>query len=151
MATTTSGKCFFRPCGEDQATKPVTDAGSRRIKSIIEASKLREDGIHISLEQELEANDKLTIKCHRVCVSTYTSKCHIRRQLKRLREEGNMEPTVPDKRCCRSSSPKFNFREQCVFCGDLCIMDYDQKHPSRWRRVVLCRTADLVGKRLLNK
>ena len=45
MVTTTSGECFFRPCGEDQATKPVSDAGSRHIKSIIEASKLREDGI----------------------------------------------------------------------------------------------------------
>ncbi len=148
MATTTSGECFFRPCGEDQATKPVTDAGSRRIKSISEASKLHEDGIHISLEQELEANEKLTIKCHRDCVSTYTSKCHIRRQLKRLREEGNMEPTVPDKRCCRSSSPKFNFREHAswIMTRNTLVMDYDQKHPSRWRRVVLCRTADRGGK-----
>ena len=37
MATTTSGECFFRPRGEDQATKPVTDGGSRRIKSIGQA------------------------------------------------------------------------------------------------------------------
>ena len=57
-----------------------------------------------------------------------------------------MEPTVHNKRCCRSTSPKFIFKEQCVFCGDLCIMDYDTKHPSRWHRVVLCRTADRGGK-----
>ena len=78
-------------------------------------------------------------------MSTYTSKCHIRRLLKRL-EEGDMEPTVPDKRCWCSSSPKFSFKEQCVFCGDLCIKDYDPKHPSCWSRVVLCRTADRGGK-----
>ena len=146
MATTTSSECFFRPCGEDQATTPVTDAASRRIKSIIKTNKLHEDGIHMNLEQELEANDQLTINCHRDCASTYTSKCHIRRQLKRLREEGNIDPTVHNKRCCRSSSHKFSFKEQCVFCGDLCIMDFDPKHPSRWRRVVLCRTADRSGK-----
>ena len=33
-----------------------------------------------------------------------------------------------------------------MFYGDLCIMDYDPKHPSHWRRVVLCRTADCGGK-----
>ncbi len=59
METMATGKCFFTPCGEDQATKPVTDAGFRRIQSIIEASKLREDDIHINLEKKLEANDKL--------------------------------------------------------------------------------------------
>lgn len=65
-------KCFF--CGEDDE-KPVTDAGSRRIQSsIIEVSKLCGDGIYINLEKDLEANDKLTIKCHRNCESTYTSK-----------------------------------------------------------------------------
>ena len=41
--------------------------------------------------------------------------------------------------------PKFSFKEHCVFCGDLCIMDYDLKHRYRWRRVVLCRTADRDG------
>ena len=65
-------ECFFKPCREEQARKPVSDVGFRRIQSIIEASKLREDGIHINLEKELEANSKLTIKCHRNCVSTYT-------------------------------------------------------------------------------
>jgi hypothetical protein len=56
-----------------------------------------------------------------------------------------MEPTVTAKRCRRSDSSKFCFKQHCVFCGDLCIMDYDPKHPSRWRRVMLCRTADRDG------
>ena len=38
-----------------------------------------------------------------------------------------------------------------MFCGDLCIKDYDLKHPSRWRRVVLCRTADCSGKETFKK
>ena len=54
-------ECFFKPCGEDQAGKPVTDAGFRRIQSIIKASKLREDNIHFNLEKELEANEKLNL------------------------------------------------------------------------------------------
>ena len=32
-----------------------------------------------------------------------------------------------------------------MFCGDPCIMNCDPKHPDRWRRVVLCRTADRDG------
>ena len=140
-------ECFFKPCGEEQARKPVSDVGFRRIQSIIEASKLREDGIHINLEKELEANSKLTIKCHRNCVSTYTSKYHIKRHLKTFQGGGDVEPPVSAKWCCRSEIPKFSFKEHCMFCGDPCIMDYDPKHPNRWRRVVLCRTADRYGQR----
>ena len=74
----------------------------RRIRSIIEASKLREDGIHIYLEKELEANSNLTIKCHRNCVSTYTSKYHIKRHLKKLQGGGDVEAS--GRRGCGTSS-----------------------------------------------
>ena len=32
------------------------------------------------------------------------------------------------------------------FCGEKCIMDFDKKNPNRWRRVLLCRTADRVDR-----
>jgi hypothetical protein len=47
------------------------------------------------------------------------------------------------KRIRRSESQTiFKFKEHCIFSGEKCLMNFDSKHPDRWRRVVLCRTAD---------
>ncbi len=150
MASKTRDKdeCFFKLCGDDQSTKSVSEVSTRRIKSIIEASKLREDNIHISLEQELTANNKFSIMCQRDCVFTYTSKCHIKRYLKRRHKEGDVESPVPTKRCCRSNSKKFSFQEQCLFCGDLCII---RKTLVVGANLCYARLQIVVRKTLLNK
>lgn len=48
----------------------------------------------------------------------------------------------PLKRTRRSEMPVFHFLENCIFCGEICVMDKDSKNPSRWREVFLCMTAD---------
>ena len=60
----------------------LATAGPARVKTIILASKQRGDDKHIQLQQQLDDNENLSIKCHRSCVSTYTSTSHIQRQLK---------------------------------------------------------------------
>ena len=116
------------------------------ISTIIKSSQKRQDDLHIELERRLIENKHLTIKCHRGCVSSYTSKSHILRHLKRIhtadRPSINGGPIVAAKRFCRSDLPDFSFKRHCLFCGMDCIMDYNTKNPSRWRQVYLCRTAD---------
>ena len=35
----------------------------------------------------------------------------------------------------------FSVKDDCLFCGEPCIIEKDKKHPDRWRIAVLCRTA----------
>ena len=71
------GDCFFSPCDATKAGKPLVTVGPDRVRSIIRSSKARQDGIHEELEQRLEADESIELKCHRDCVSTYTSHSHI--------------------------------------------------------------------------
>ena len=45
----------------------------------------------------------------------------------------------------RSSINVFDFEQHCIFCGKFCNLTVDKKNPKRWRRVVLCKTADRMG------
>ena len=80
-----------------------------------------------------------TLLLHRNCVSTYTSKTHIKRFLSRQNRTTD-EPVV--KRTCRSDISPFNFKEHCLICGEKCCPKPDPKHPNHGRRVIKCRTAD---------
>ena len=91
---------------------------SARIKSIVDASILRGDDIHVTVEKQLEANEISTLPCHRSCVSTYTLKHHIERSRKHLmKEKAVIEP--PEKRT-RSSTEQFSFHTDCFLCGQSC-------------------------------
>jgi len=135
------GCCIF--CKEDGSKKELSVAGTDRIQTIIESSKRRFDDLHEDLETRLLADKHLEVLCHRDCVSTYTSKSHSKRHLNKLSASKGSEETSAGKRLRRSGSTtfNFNFRQHCLFCGEECL-DIDPKHPDRWHRVVLCRTAD---------
>ena len=133
------GYCIF--CKEDGSKKELSVAGTGRIQTIIASSKRRLDDLHGDLESRLLTDEHFEVLCHRDCVSTYTSKSHIKRHLSKLRASISEEESCAGKRLCRSASPLFNFSQHCLFCGEECL-DVDPKHPDRWRRVVLCRTAD---------
>ena len=136
-------ECFFRPCGHNEANKALTSAGPERVQTIIRCSKARHDGLHLDLERQLQSDTHINIKCHKNCVSSYTSKSHIQRHLKRTHVQSNpCESTFPTKRFRRSDTPSFDFKEHCFFCGDVCELKRHGKNPSRRRRAVLCRTAD---------
>lgn len=122
----------------------LTKAGADRIATIIKFSKEYQDDMHVKLEETLAGNPELTIDCHRSCVSTYTSKLQLSRQKKRQSASVNDlgTPSQPSKKHCRSQVPTFKFKENCLFCGEQCELERDKKHPGRWKRAALCRTAN---------
>ena len=96
-----------------------------------DGSMLRGDGLHERLLHDL-SNE---YKCHKNCVSSYTSSFHIKRYLSQ-QDKANVEPTA--KRICRSRESPFNFKDHCIICGDACLKQ-DPRNPKRWRRVVKCQ------------
>ncbi|KAG0720297.1 hypothetical protein GWK47_048802 [Chionoecetes opilio] len=134
-------ECFFK-CGT--SNKSLTTAGLERIKTIIESSKTRSDDLHIDLQRPFDENNQMTIQCHRSCVSSYTSKSHINRDLKR-QEQASTKPLYapsPSKRIKKSEASAFSFQEHSLFCGERCEAQPNPKNPSRWRKAKVCRTAD---------
>ncbi len=109
-----------------------------RINSIIVASKTRLDDIHVTIS-ELAENQFLS--CHRSCVSSYTSKHHIGRVLKR---EGRTERSCSEPPISRKKVSHFEFKKHCLLCGEEC-KKLDKKNPSRWREVIQCMTTDRPG------
>jgi len=63
-------ECYFSPC-YNQAGKPLINARSYRIRTIISASRERKDGKAEDLEALLEDGKQLVIQCHKDCVSSY--------------------------------------------------------------------------------
>jgi len=130
--------------GCHKSEKELKCVGVDRIKSIIQASKRRQDTLHIALEKQLQDDPSLLLQCHRDCVSTYTSSWHISRHLKRTVATTSCE--TPVKRTRRYDAVKFDFRQNCLYCGETCIIRPDPKNPKRWRKAVVCRTADRPGR-----
>jgi len=72
-------ECFFKfkfQC--DGRQEKLTECGLNRIENIIRCSEIYLDGIDKLLEKSLRENRDFTIKCHKSCVSTYTSTTQIR-------------------------------------------------------------------------
>ncbi len=137
-------ECYFAfkyHCKSDQSNV-CTDAGPKRIKTIIEFSLGYGDEIDRDLQAMLDRDSSVTLKCHRKCVSTYTSKTHLKRHLKRTSNDDVGLQVVPPKRGKRSETTSFAFKQHCVFCGEDCSLIKDQKNPGRWRVAYLCKTAD---------
>ena len=135
-------ECAFRwkfKC--ESGLEGLTQAGPARIKTIINCSLAYGDGMHVELQNRLDLDSLLTIWCHKNCVCSYVSPQRLNRPLKRQGNETNNKLAVP-KRQRRSDISSFRFLEQCLFCGLQCSIEPDLKNPARWRRAVLCRTAD---------
>ena len=136
-------ECFFKPCGGDDANQPLTSAGPKRVRTIIRCSKARKDRLHVDLERRLQSDENTEIKCHKNCVSSYTLHSHVQRLLKRAHVKSDpCADNTPTKRSRRSDTSSFDFKTCCLFCGNLCEIKRYGKNPNRWRRAVLCRTAD---------
>ena len=112
---------------------PLTEA--RRAK-VQQSSERRSDDFYESLDFSNP------LHYHKNCYLTYTSSSHIERYRKRTSQGGEDSP--PPKRTGRSSSNLFDFKRNCLICGDICNVEKDKKHPERWERnkAFLCRTSD---------
>lgn len=108
-----------------QTTSDLYLPKKERIETICESSKKRGDRIH------LEIQEGTVIYIHRLCASTYCSSDHIARALNKV-----VDIEVPVKRLRRDVEKGFNYKDQCVFCGDQCKKD--NKHPERTKRFSFC-------------
>ena len=139
-------ECFFQwkfHC--EKKEEPLTEAGVQRIENIIRCSQTYGDGVHEQLQDKLDKNHELTIKCHRNCASTYTSSSHLNRFLKRQKKEQDTRPPPAKKTRKATMTYGFVFQEHCLFCGKTCNLQRDPKHPDRWRPAYLCREAISKG------
>ena len=127
--------CVFKfrygtTCDEKAPLSETT--GIARIETIINASKLYWDTLHVELETKVAENDNFKTYYHRNCVSRYTSKTN-------LAKLKNNESASPVKRLRRSTSV-FDFKRHCLYCGNACELNKDPKNPQRWRPAFLCRS-----------
>ena len=81
--------------------------------------------------------------CHKDSASRYTSKDHTDRH---KRQCGGDDADIPRKKTRRSltgeSTSPFDFKRHCLFCGNICNVEKDKKHPDRWRESYIFRELD---------
>lgn len=118
-------ECFFKWKFNCDNSEDLREVGPTRIETIIKYSKEYEDGAHTELEAKLKYDSSLKLKCHRNCVSSYTSAEHLKRHKKRSGLVNEAAP-IPKKRR-RSSTSSFQFKEHCIFCGEVCQLQRDKK------------------------
>ena len=72
------------------------------------------------------------------CISTYTSKHHMKRQTEESTND-DTNPSIQPKKL-RSQTNEFNFKEQCMFCGEVCEK-VDSGHPY-WKKKPVDKVSD---------
>ena len=91
----TTMKCLFVQVDSCRhPIQPLSVGTETRMSSIIDASKIRNDGLHLTIEQ----NCSSAVYYHKNCVSAYTSKCHMKRLSHTIVRSNSPQP----KRKCRS-------------------------------------------------
>ena len=110
-------KCIFN-CKKKVELTIVSD---KRCLSIIKSSEARKDN---TVKARLEENKAKNVNSyfHRTCISSYTSKTHIKsdKEAKKRALEAD-EENNGEKRARRSDTGTFNFKKDCIFCGYPCL------------------------------
>ena len=134
-------ECFFKTkYGKDceaQKDKCSQNKGPARIQSIVDASKVYGDGLGLPLKRQFQADQNFTISFHKNCVSRYTSKTNLSHRRSTLEDAGNDKPA---KKRLRHSEELFDFKTNCLYCGEACDVDKNVKNPSRWRPSYMVRS-----------
>lgn len=138
-------ECFFKwkymcDCKEEK----LIESGRSRIESIIKCSKIYHDEVHQQLENSLEVSTDFTLKCHKSCVSTYTSTTQIQRHIKR-KQKAEGPSVITPKRTILSCASTFSFQDHCLFCGANCYLEKNAKNPARWNPAYLFREVEPKG------
>ena len=126
--------CLFENSSHIYCKKTTFDVYSPtkdKLDTICESSRKRGDGIH------LEIQARSVIYVHRNCASTYCSSQHITRTLSETVGKG-----IPNKRLRRDVDGNFNYKQQCVFCGEKC--KNDKKHPGRTNKFSSCSVVTAI-------
>ena len=124
-------------CSIDQHDTFV-ELSDQRLSKIKDSSAKIQDGLRLNLEP---VQSKLY--SHNGCYLHYKSSYHIAKNLKRnppTQKCYSVEEPVAKRR--RSTLLPFNFKENCLFCEEMCSSRPDPRIPSRWKESILCRTTD---------
>lgn len=140
MEWTPEMSCIFKfkygdlCCDADKLQQSV---GDDRIKTIIQYSKCHEDGLYRKLENGLATahleNRQYKIACHRNCISKYVSPRN-----KKSMDAANFDG--PPAKVLRKSYPPFEYKLNCLYCGQVCCLEKDEKHKDRWIEAYPCRS-----------
>ena len=110
--------CYFKPCPHYQ--DPLSKSRVQRICSIIKANKdIHRVGRHENLEYILENDNEAFISCHWSYVAIHVSTERLNLPSERLSNRP-VNVYVPRR---SQRSKLFNFQEDCLFCGEIYIMD----------------------------
>ena len=104
MASNEAEGCLFN-CGKSKEN--LISAKPQRLRTIIDSNKIRGDGLHVELEHRLADDLNTALLCHKSCVSTNTSKTHIKRFVEANSNESSGTP--PPKRTRLSQIAQFDF------------------------------------------
>ena len=123
----------------DQArTDDIKQWSEKLLDSVIAAGKRNEDNFHVTIGQLKE--NHISLASHRNCVSTYSSSTLIDRSLKKRRQqEQEGQEQTSSKKLCRPAQKQFDFKRNCLFCGEEC-KEKDNRHPDCWRKFYVIRT-----------
>ena len=130
-------QCFFSDTLRSCAGSGVQLISCSRIQKIIESSDIRG---HHELREKLQPGytdgTLTTIRCHKNCVSTYTSPTNLASLKRQTNEPPNIEPKKLRSEIL-SKGPKFDLKKHCLFCLEVkeCILphEYDPKVPHKYR------------------
>ena len=120
----------------------------RGLNSLIQFSLQYND---IELHEYLLSKPSV-VKVHSKCRNNYTSKRKLELALKRSADQ--IDEQVVEPKLLRSTAMSFDWKINCIFCGDLCVKD--ARHPDRCdhRRVetihIKNTVLDMCKQRLLN-
>ena len=99
--------------------------GHVRFISIIQCSKVYDNGIHEQLHARFDSDNNLIISSHKKYL--FINRPYI------MRYTLIQESHLPSKSQRCSGVHEFNFKQHCFFCSKSCSVVLSGKNPSHWR------------------
>ena len=118
-------------------TNPATTVGWKGLQSLLKASKAKQENeLHAYFEAKVKEGNLLL---HGECRKRYVDLRNVNNQLQ------------PEKKRSRSSVSKFDWKTDCLFCGEECVKVSSSKNPGRsdYCRVEILK--DCQGQKLKDK
>ena len=121
MSAVNENECVFKDfteCSPDDEYSPVPLTVTR-VTSAKKAAEKRKDNLYSIVDGNAD-----NLRYH----AKYTSKDHINRYLLKRKAEGQTDEATSTKRRTRASSTLFDFKKNCLICGEECDVEEDTKH-----------------------
>ena len=138
-AASNERKCLLPTCSRSGSLQLFKLRGVVRLIEC--ATERQDDATRNRIQAILDAEgEQASVQIHKLCYCSYTSKHHVTKLTAKKRKDdptGDDVDLPPAARLRRSQVQNFDFREQCLFCAEVC-KPVDPKHPNRWDKVVQC-------------